>query len=358
MWEDWEIGTCPRKRGHATALISGRMSDLNHQQLLGHLLGALDDAEQERVEARLESDPQWRRGLADWRRRLRAIEAMRPDFEPPPGLTERTCRRVADCAPAPADVLSPRRGISPLVAPPHRRPRLSWSDVAVAVILVLTTTGVLLPAIHGSRFHARVASCQDSLRQFGEALTQYGQHRGQAVSRLADGGRLTPAGLAAVERLSEGFLADPRQPVCPNLWLVVQGWLPDLPRPEIEVCGEGSPCCDAVILAAVAVGEPPGGAPWDARDWPGTRRDGTTSGPRFPPRPADLPFVADAPSADRPGQVLHSHGGAGRNVLYRDLHFAFVPHAMPRSTVDLYLIGGGPATATPFGTPGRFVDRR
>ena len=75
------------------------MSDLDHQQLLGHLLGALDDEEQEWLDARLERDPRCREELTRWRRRLAPLAALRPDFEPPPGLAERTCRLVAAWGP-------------------------------------------------------------------------------------------------------------------------------------------------------------------------------------------------------------------------------------------------------------------
>ena len=82
---------------------TNRMSDTDpmHQQLLGHLLGALDDDEQEWVEARLEHDEEYRRRWVELRRRLAPLLAVRPDFEPPPGLAERTCRLVASFAPVP-----------------------------------------------------------------------------------------------------------------------------------------------------------------------------------------------------------------------------------------------------------------
>ena len=73
-------------------------NDPLHQQLLGHLLGALDDDEQEWVEARLERDEEYRRQWLEWRRRVAPLLALRPDSEPPSGLAEQTCRFVAACA--------------------------------------------------------------------------------------------------------------------------------------------------------------------------------------------------------------------------------------------------------------------
>ena len=199
------------------------MTDRMHQQLLGHLLGALDDAEEERVDAQLEHDEQCRQELVRWRRRLAPLEALRPDFEPPPGLAARTCRFVAACMPTPVDVLAPRRRMSPDTTPPSRVARVGWHDLAVVVLLLVTTGAMLFPAIHGSRFHARLATCQDGLRQFGTALTQYSHQHGTAVSQLARNGRLTPAGMYVAGLFDNGLLTDRVQAGCPNVWLTPQG---------------------------------------------------------------------------------------------------------------------------------------
>ena len=78
------------------------MTDSIHQQLLGHLLGALDDEEQVWVDQRLEHDESYQRELILWRRRLSPLEAIRPDFDPPPDLAGRTCRMVVAYGSAPA----------------------------------------------------------------------------------------------------------------------------------------------------------------------------------------------------------------------------------------------------------------
>ncbi len=65
-------------------------------QLLGYLLGTLDDNEQRSVETRLRRDAE-RRQAARRKRQVVPQAAWRPDFEPPAGLAERTCRYVAEC---------------------------------------------------------------------------------------------------------------------------------------------------------------------------------------------------------------------------------------------------------------------
>ena len=70
------------------------MTDSVQEQLLGHLLGALDDSEQESVETQLQRDPRLRRELEEARRFLEPLEQEREAFTPPPGLAEQTCRFI------------------------------------------------------------------------------------------------------------------------------------------------------------------------------------------------------------------------------------------------------------------------
>lgn len=206
-----------------------------HQQLLGHLLGALDDNEQQWLEARLEHDEKRRRELVQWRRRLAPLEALRPDFEPPPGLTERTCRLVAAFGPPPARAVAPVVGMGPDPTSSGRAPQLGWPDVTVIGVLLITAVVLVLPAIHGSRFHARLASCQDGLRQLGLALTEYSHRHGETLPRLAGGGRLTVAGIFAAELLREESAPDAGRSVCPDAWLAAQGAERVLPEPFSRV---------------------------------------------------------------------------------------------------------------------------
>jgi hypothetical protein len=316
------------------------MTEPIQQQLLGHLLGALDDDEYARVDARLEYDEEYCRELARWRQRLGRLEAMRPDFEPPPGLAERTCRYVAECISLidSSPDWGPWRRMRPLPTPPGQINYLGWLDMAVLALLLMTVGSLIFPAIDNSRFQARLATCQDSLRQFGLALDQYGARHQTALGRLADNGRLTAAGLAAAGSLPEGYLGDSRRAARPNAWLAIQdAWrghasnetqLAILQRPATAVAGIG------VRLAP----EPPSGGvqtvddPYD--NWPGTWRDGTTNRRRPLPSPAEVPLLADAPSADLPGQGYLGHDGRGRNVLFEDGHIGFLPNAVPPDSAE------------------------
>jgi hypothetical protein len=313
------------------------MIDPMHQQLLGHLLGALDDDEHEGVDARLEHDEEFCRELAVWRQRLAPLEAIRPDFEPPPGLAERTCRYVAARAP---HLAAPQRRMTPLPIPPNRV-TAGLLDMGVATFVAAVVVGLLFPAINSSRFQTRLATCQNGLGQFGLALGQYGFGQRDPLGQLASNGRLTPAGIFATAQLRDGRLGDGCQKVCPDAWLAAQGvWRASVPvgtparglqRPPVEVTWVGPGLTVGPLPDAVQ----PDGDSCD--DWPGTWRDGTMDGWRLPPSPAEMPLLADAPSADLPGQGFWSHGGRGQNVLFEDGHVGFLPSTASRDSADWFL---------------------
>ena len=320
------------------------MSDPLHHQLLGHLLGALDDDEQQGVDARLEHDGECCRELVQWRQRLAPLEALRPEYEPPPGLTERTCRYVAACV---AALLDSQQGrlrwrMSPVPVPPSRTEHVGWMDVITISLLLAMAVALLFPAIQGSRFEARVASCQDGLHQFGLALNQYSESQHDFVSRLARHGALTHAGVFAAGCLQDAYPTDSHREVCPQAWLAAQGVL---------WCPARQAACARRVAAAVPESF------CDEDDWPGMWCDGTMDGWQLPPSPAEMPLLADAPSADLPGQDLASHGGRGRNVLFEDGRVDFLPVTGPANAVDMLLSAGGDSSLAYGSLPIVFVSR-
>ncbi len=314
-----------------------------HQQLLGHVLGALDDDEQQWLEARLEHDDERRRELARWRRRLAALDALRPDFEPPPGLTERTYRLVAAFGPPPVPAAAPVVGMSPDLSLAGRGPQYGWSDVMAIGVVLMTAIVLVLPAIDGSRFHARLASCRDGLRRFGLALTEYGQSHGEALPQLAGGGRLTDAGVFAAELL-RAESPEAGRPVCPDAWFAAQGGDRVFMHSPSEAGQLDAP--ETAVPGRFAFGQrwPPA---WVSNtlddlsgDWPGTWRDGTMGG-FDDPLPTAEALLADAPSDVLPGQGVEYHGGRGRNFFFADGHVEFVPSGARRDAPQAILPAGG-----------------
>ena len=190
------------------------MSDPLQEQLLGHLLGALEDSEEEQVAARLKSDAGLRRELGRVRGRLEVLESGRYDFLPPPGLAERTCRVVASQAESSA--AAQRRPMSPAAAAPSSAGRFRWLDVAVATAVFAAASLLIVPAIQSSRFNAQLVACQGNLRQVGVGMLGYSQLHGGYFP--CDSRRDGPeaAGICAPILVRDGFVTDSRWFACPG----------------------------------------------------------------------------------------------------------------------------------------------
>jgi hypothetical protein len=323
------------------------MRDPTPQQLLGYLLGALDDEEQECFDRRFEQDEEFRRKLWEWRRRLPPFEALRPDFEPPPGLAERTCRIVAACAPAPLEEETPWRGMSAHSALPVRAARTSWYDVAALFVVLLTAGILILPAVLNSRLRARVTLCQDHLRQFGQALAQYSHAQNGAIAQLAGDGRLTLAGIFAAKRIKDGIASDAGEMVCPDSWLAIQNvpcYLPPMPvptgipihpSPSDQTCGAR----DGPILADTKLGDCP--------DFRLIENETASSDTRMKTGTVlSSVLLVDAPLVDLTAQAaLDTHGGQGRNVFFEDGRVSFLPCSATSDVSEAFLSKTGPSPA-------------
>ncbi|MBU4273629.1 MAG: hypothetical protein KKE86_02695 [Planctomycetes bacterium] len=323
------------------------MTDSIHQQLLGHLLGALDDEEQAWVDGRLERDESCRRELILWRRRLSPLEAMRPDFDPPPGLDGRTCRMVAAYGSAPARSARRRLAMSPDPTVPGAVSLFGWHDVAALGALLLTAVALLLPAIDASRFHAAVASCQDNLRQFGLAMTQYSRHHGEAMTQLAGEGKLTTAGIAAADLLGDAVASVAERNLCPEAWLAAQG----------ATCVLSSPLDGVGVVPPIPGTAVPGYFfASTSNDWSGMWRDGTMDG-HGSRLPAILALFADDPSADLPGRRLVGHDGRGRNLFFEDGRVRFVPCSTHDESAETVFSSVEPSAPTDVSAPIIYVNR-
>ncbi len=155
------------------------MSNTDRGHLLGYLIGALEPEEERALDQQVASDPNLRRQLAELESALVPLRAARRWLKPPPGLAARTCEFVAlfgsPARPAAAQVAGQRRPragrMSPAVAPPSSATHWSWTEMAVALCVLLFIALALVPAIHRARSYARLTECQNTLRQIGVAYT-------------------------------------------------------------------------------------------------------------------------------------------------------------------------------------------
>ena len=315
------------------------MTESTHEQLLGYLLGALDEPEQNAIQSRMSSEPQLRHEAALLRQRLTPLESLRCEFAAPAGLAERTCRLVASRAEAsrpaalrtvlPAAIAAaslphPRTdgpAMTPVVAPPTWISRIRWLDVAMAAGIFIAAFSLTIPAIQHSRSNARVTACQDNLRQLGQSLTRYSEKHDGYFPRIPTEGNMAVAGAYAPTLLQDRLLNDVRLVVCPGSSLADQ---PQYRVPSPAELQKASP--DTLRRLRESMG---GSYGYNL----GYMRDGTYHATRNQYRP-HFALMADAPSVSRSDRQSVNHDSRGQNVLYEDGHVSFESSSVPTPTAD------------------------
>lgn len=313
------------------------MSDPHPEQLLGYLLNALEGPERELLDQRLEKDPELRGRLAQVRRSLEPLAAARREFRPPRGLATRTCQFVAASSRQQAagsrqlaassqqrvsdgDLLPAARCPLPAAAA-ERSGRWRWQDVAVAATVLVGATMLIVPAIHSSRFNARVTACQDNLRELGLSLGRYSQANRGYFPRVPAQGPLAVAGIYAPSLLSGGFLTDDRRVICPGSALAGRSGFSVPSLAKLESASQDEL---ARILPDLGGGYGYGMGYTEDGEYHDNRDLGRSG----------YALMADAPSTDRPGHQTDNHGGRGQNVLFEDMHVRFLTTPRPADLGD------------------------
>ena len=296
------------------------MTDSEREQLIGHLLGALEDDEQTALETQLENDPECRKELVLLRRRLSALDALKVDYDPPPGLAERTCRFVEANIPKPAASETSKK-LRPEYAPPGWIHRMTKLDMAMAATVLVAATMLIFPAIQNSRMAARRAACQDNLRDLGGALTQYSNTNGGYFPSVPSQGKLASAGIYAPVLYQNKLITDKNRVVCPDSTLAAKRNSFRIPTyNELEL----APTAQVVDLRPTLGGSY------------GYNLGYTRDGMYYPTRNLhrdNFAIMSDAPS-DRPDHQSENHGGVGQNVLYEGGGVKFVTSSKPEGAID------------------------
>jgi hypothetical protein len=298
------------------------MSDRAQETVLGYLLGALDDSEMEEVAVRLESDPVYQRQLLEVRRRLAPLQVLEnevAEYRPPQGLAARTCDYVFAHAPRPQPAAE--RRLSPCAAAPVRGSRVRWIDAVAAAVVFILASAVIWPALRDSRFQARLATCQDNLRELGVALTSYSRAHDDRLPAVPTEGRLAAAGVYAPVLVSEGYLTESRRVLCPE---APQTAGRDFQIPTVEEfqsVGEKE---------AARLRRQMGGSY-------GYCIGHLERGLLLPTKNLGRNYfaiMADAPSDELADHQSLNHGGRGQNVLFEDGHVEFVTSSQPAGSSD------------------------
>lgn len=296
------------------------MNEPSREQLLGYLLGALDRSDQEQVETDLDHDLELRAELDRLSARVRQMglgEEPR-HFEPPVGLAERTCRFVARQT---EPLVTRAAALSSYDGAAQQR-RMTWYDMITAAAVLIIGVSLFFPAVSHSRFQARIASCQNNLRQIGQAM--------HGFSEAQPDGRF-PAPEASGKRAAAGMVASH----------LVAHRLTDSPNflcsgsPQRRRAGEFRVALPDAVDAAegpelAAMQRAMGG---DYGYNLGYVADGQLQPPQNSRR-GQYVLVADAPSDMQPNRVSSNHGGRGQNMLYEDGHVQFLPQISSSQLLD------------------------
>ena len=309
------------------------MVDRAKEQLLGYLLGALEESEQESIEHELEENPKLLRELTLVRASLQPLWVTQPDFVPPADLAARTCELIAryprTWANSTAGAGRNRTGKAASQAEPIAADVeasgwggvSSWLDLAVGAGIVVAMSLLIFPAIQNSRFNSRLAACKDRLRQLGLAVTQYSETHDHYFPPVYDRGKLAGAGIYAPVLLSDGFVDGPESFVCPGSPLARTR---RFRVPTLEEMLSASP--DELARLRDSMG---GSFGYNL----GFLENGRYYSTRNLRRPY-FALMADAPCTSLPGYQSANHDNRGQNILFEDGRVMFYSVPKPHDRAD------------------------
>jgi hypothetical protein len=285
------------------------VNDQIREQLIGYVLGALDEHEHQYVEQQLGSDPLWQCELEAVQKHLEPLVDAYREYQPPVDLGQRTRMFVAQES-ARLNVERPRRSQSTFDGSYEVAGRWRMADWVVVAGICMAAGALFFPALLNSRFSARMVSCQHNLREIGVALTRFSEtSRDRLLPAAATDGNRAFAGFYACELQQAGFLPDSRLVICPDSPLARDANHFRIPKTsEIDAAvGE-----EILLMQRVA-----GGAYAYTLGY-------ICNGQFFGPRNLNRPYfvlMADAPSLEFGRFAVH---GKGLNVLYEDCHVRYV----------------------------------
>lgn len=173
--------------------------------LIGYLMGALDDPESRQVDAAL-ADPRdgaaLRRDLDRLRVAMRPLAHDRATFAPPPGLAQRTLAFVqSHSAPTPRPMLSPSTEPPATIGGAR-----IWLDRSIIAAAALAASVLVAPLLLDAINESRARRVERNLQKLSTGLQGYAEsHR--MYPTPPDAGPLSRAGLYAPTLVSEHRLA-------------------------------------------------------------------------------------------------------------------------------------------------------
>jgi hypothetical protein len=309
------------------------------EQLVGYLLGALDEQEHREVEQLVAHDPHWAAACARLERTLLPLAEDDEQFAPPPRLATLTVAFVA----AQAEKASLQQEITyqaklvdgqPQVERPtpaslsnsfyeanSRSARFSLADVIVAACICAAAAVLFVPAIANSRQQAAILSCQNNLRQLSTALVGYSRRNYGQFPFVPLGSKLGVSGVYAPVLKEAGLVEDDKVFVCAGSPLAGQNF--SVPTKAEVLAAEDQQLSTLQRKLGGSYGYAFGYVDDRGEYQPNIDR----SRPRFA-------LLADAPSLHLANRQSANHGGRGQNVLFEDGHVDYLTNCRMSDCTD------------------------
>ena len=284
------------------------------EDLIGHLLGAIEPSESKAIEKALadpHGGPMLRQDLDRLRMALEPLAGDRDVLPPPAGLAGRTMRFIVEqeaAAKASANRPLPMpRGLTTEDSPPSGRGARAWVDRAIMAASALAACVLVAPLLLDSIAQSRARRAERNLLKTSGALQGYADaHR--VFPTPPSSGPLSRAGLYAPTLVSEQRLvADDGTLICPDTALSKSGTF-RVPTLEELNAAVGTPQFEKMVRTM-------GG------DYGYTLGHRDASGglqPNLDRRRTHHPLMADAPNEG--GERSSNHPDGIHHVLFEDGH--------------------------------------
>ncbi len=264
-------------------------------QLLGYLMGALESAEQKEVEIRLGEDLRLRSEMELLRGGIQPLAVERDRYEPPYRLADRTCAFVEQ-----------QSEVVALHSERVSSGRWQLQDMVVAAGVLVAASLLLFPMIAQSRVDAKLAGCQDNLRQIGIALHQYSTFNGGFFPFVPPRGKIAVAGIYGPMLVEGGYL-DSNNLICPATEQA--GKAPSVwPNKAVLQKSDGEKLNQLLRMIGGSYGISLG-----------YEKDGKLHGTKNLYRPT-FALLSDAPNLRLSEIRSNNHPRRGHNVLFEDGH--------------------------------------